>query len=90
VFERTFTASGMALLRRVTLKNWPPRHTMAEADVARLQASLPVLAHAPAEKPEEVFESSEVSEQDNHVLPPMKRSRTRNLIKAPVLKLLKA
>jgi hypothetical protein len=37
-----------------------------------------------------VFESSEVSEQDNHVLPPMKRSRTRNLIKAPVLKLLKA
>ncbi len=90
VFERTFTASGMALLRRVTLKNWPPRHTMAEADVARLQASLPELAHAPAEKTEEVFESSEVSEQDNHVLPPMKRSRPRNLIKAPVLKLLKA
>ena len=47
-------------------------------------------AHYAEQDPEEVFESSEVSEQDNHVLPPMKRSRTRNLIKAPVLKLLKA
>ena len=30
VMERTFTAqSSMALLRSVTLRNWPPRHTMA-------------------------------------------------------------
>ena len=93
VFERTFTPTGMALLRRVTLKNWPPRHTMAEADVARLQASLPEVARPASEKAdkvEEAFESSEVHEQDNHVLPALKRSRARNLIKAPVLKLLKA
>jgi len=87
VYERTFSAKGgVALLRRVTLKNWPPRHTMAQADVARLQATLP----PPALRTEEVFESSEVSEQDNHVLPPMKRTRARNLIKAPVLKMVKA
>lgn len=87
VFERTFSArGGVALLRRVTLKNWPPRHTVAEADVARLQASLP----PPAMRADEVFESSEVSELDNHVLPPLKRTRARNLIKAPTLKPIKA
>lgn len=90
VYERTFTSRGMALLRRFTLKNWPPRHTMAEADVARLQATLPDMARGPLERTDEVFECSEMAEQDNHLLPPMKRSRARNLIKAPVLKLLKA
>ncbi|MEK8084904.1 NRDE family protein [Aquabacterium sp. A3] len=90
VFERTFTPRGVALLRQVTLKNWPPRHTAADADVARLQATLPQVAKPRADKTEDVFETSEVSELDNHVLPPMKRTRARNLIKAPVLKLLKA
>ena len=77
-------------MRQVTLKNWPPRHTAADADVARLQATLPKVAKPRADKTEDVFETSEVSELDNHVLPPMKRTRSRNLIKAPVLKLLKA
>lgn len=90
VFERTFTPRGIALLRQVSLKNWPPRHTVAETDVARLQATLPEAARPKADTLEEAFEASEVSEQDNHVLPPLKRSRARNLIKAPVLKLLKA
>lgn len=81
VLERTFTAtSNMALLRRVTLRNWPPRHTMAATDVAKLDATLP-----PAEmRHEEVFESSEVSEQANHALTdvePVRKTRARNLIK---------
>lgn len=81
VLERTFTAtSNMALLRRVTLRNWPPRHTMAATEVAKLDATLP-----PAEmRQEEVFESSEVSEQDNHALAemePARKTRARSLIK---------
>lgn len=81
VLERTFTAtSNMALLRRVTLRNWPPRHTMAATDVAKLDATLP-----PAEmRHEEVFESSEVSEQANHALTdvePVRKTRARSLIK---------
>ena len=83
VLERTYTGkAGMALLRRVTLKNWPPRHTMAEADVARLNATL-VPEHM---RQEDAFESSEVSEQENHVLnsdeTPIKKSRARSLIKS--------
>lgn len=83
VLERTFTGKpGMALLRRVTLRNWPPRHTMAPADVARLNATLP----PPALRQEDAFESSEVSEQDQHALTPSaplpaKKNRARNLIK---------
>lgn len=81
VLERTFTAtSNMALLRRVTLRNWPPRHTMGATEVAKLDATLP-----PAEmRYEEVFESSEVSEQDNHALAemePVRKTRARSLIK---------
>lgn len=81
VLERTFTASSnMALLRRVTLRNWPPRHTMAAAEVAKLDASL-----TPAEmRHEEVFESSEVSEQNDHALAemePVRKTRARSLIK---------
>lgn len=81
VLERTFTAtSNMALLRRVTLRNWPPRHTMAATDVAKLDATLP-----PAElRHEEVFESSEVSELANHALTdvePVRKTRARSLIK---------
>lgn len=88
VFERTFANhTHLALLRRVTLKNWPPRHTMAPADVARLDATLPppTLRH----EPEEAFESSLVSEQDNHALPDMpvpRKTRARSLIKASRVK----
>ncbi|MBI2733208.1 MAG: NRDE family protein [Aquabacterium sp.] len=81
VLERTFTpTSSMALLRRVTLRNWPPRHTMAPTEVAKLDATLP-----PAElRHEEAFESSEVSEQANHALTdvePLRKTRARSLIK---------
>ncbi|WP_052162018.1 NRDE family protein [Aquabacterium sp. NJ1] len=81
VLERTFTAtSNMALLRRVTLRNWPPRHTMAATEVAKLDATLP-----PVElRQEEAFESSEVSEQANHALTdvePVRKTRARSLIK---------
>lgn len=82
VLERTFTpTSSMALLRRVTLKNWPPRHTMAEAEVAKLDATL----LPPSMRHEDAFESSAVSEIDNHALPdaaPARKSRARSLIKS--------
>ena len=81
VMERTFSGqSSVALMRRVTLKNWPPRHTMDSAEVARLSASLP----PPPARKEDSFESSEVQEQDNHVLStdtPARKSRARSLIK---------
>jgi uncharacterized protein with NRDE domain len=82
VLERTYSnQSGMALLRRVTLKNWPPRHTAAAAELAKLDASLP----PPSMRAEEPFESSDVSEQDNHALPPTpegRKTRARSLIKS--------
>lgn len=82
VLERTFTAhSSVALMRRVTLKNWPPRHTMDSTEVARLGATLP----PPPLRTEDRFESSEVQEQDHHVLPteaPMRKARARSLIKS--------
>ncbi len=89
VLERTFTAtSNMALLRRVTLRNWPPRHTMAATDVAKLDATLP-----PAElRHEEVFECSEVSELANHALTdvePLRKTRARSLIKSSRVRPLK-
>lgn len=81
VLERTFTpTSSMALLRRVTLKNWPPRHTMAEAEVAKLDATLP----PPSMRHDDAFESSPVSEVDNHALPEapaVRKTRARSLIK---------
>lgn len=84
VLERTYSASSsLALMRRVTLKNWPPRHTMGMADVARIQATLPVPPSSRAT--DEAFESSEVQEQDNHALSEVsaiKRTRARSLIKS--------
>lgn len=89
VLERTFTShGGMALLRRVTLKNWPPRHTMAETEVARLDATLP----PPDMRHEDAFESSDVSEQENHALPasvPIRKTRARSLIKSSKVRPLK-
>lgn len=92
VLERTFTpTSSMALLRRVTLKNWPPRHTMAQSEVAKLDATLPPpeMRHEARHEPhEEAFESSAVHETDNHALvpeggseQPARKSRARSLIK---------
>ena len=88
VLERTFSPqSSMALLRRVTLKNWPPRHTADIMELAKLNATLPPASlqagwsSAPSDAP---FESSDVSEHDNHDLPDgavARRSRARNLIK---------
>jgi uncharacterized protein with NRDE domain len=90
VLERTFSpASSMALLRRVTLKNWPPRHTMADVDVAKLDATLP----PPEMRLEEAFESSAVHEIDNHALAassPMRKSRARSLIKTSRVRPIKA
>lgn len=82
VFERSFSSqSPVALMRRVTLKNWPPRHTMHSEEVARLGATLaPESTHG-----DDGFESSEVQEQDNHVLlsdTHTRKSRARSLIKS--------
>lgn len=86
VLERTYTAgSRMALLRRVTLKNWPPRHTTTADQLARLEQTLPPsnLRH------DDRFESSDVHEEDNHALAaspaveaPARKTRARSLIKS--------
>ena len=90
VLERTYSnQSSMALLRRVTLKNWPPRHTAAASELARLDATLP----PPGMRPEEPFESSDVSEHDNHALPPTpvaRKTRARSLIKSAASRPVKA
>ena len=82
VMERTFAAqSSLALLRRVTLKNWPPRHTMAQAEVARLDATLP----PPSMRSDDAFEASDISEHDDQqVMAEVqeRRQRARSLIKA--------
>jgi uncharacterized protein with NRDE domain len=81
VLERTFTLqSSMALLRQVTLKNWPPRHTQGLAEALRLDATLP----PPHMRLEDAFESSTISEQDNHTLTggeAPRKARARSLIK---------
>ena len=84
VLERTFSpTSSMALLRRVTLKNWPPRHTADAMELAKLNATLPPSSvHTPLS--DDHFESSDVSEHDNHDLADgavARRTRARNLIK---------
>jgi uncharacterized protein with NRDE domain len=81
VMERTYTAGArMALLRKVTLKNWPPRHTMQAEQLAKLDQSLLPAAM----RPEERFESSDVQEQEGHALPdaPVRKTRARSLIKS--------
>ncbi len=81
VMERTYTAGArMALLRKVTLKNWPPRHTIQAEQLAKLDQSLlpAALRH------DERFESSDVQEQEGHALPdtpPARKTRARSLMK---------
>ncbi len=89
VFERTYSAqTNMALLRQVTLKNWPPRHTMAASEVAKLDATLP----PPSMRHEDAFESGDIGEIADHALtdlPPAKKPRARSLIKNNPVKPLK-
>ena len=91
VLERTFAEhTHLAVLRHVVLKNWPPRHSMSAAEVAKLDATLP----PPGLRHEEAFESSEVAETDDHdlggegpvAISEAKRTRARSLIKSPKVK----
>ncbi|WP_418314715.1 NRDE family protein [Piscinibacter sakaiensis] len=67
VLERSFTANGVALLRRATLKNWPPRYSLdPEVDEA-----LPT--------PQEPVRDGELDPAA--VLQPRKRGRVRSLLK---------
>lgn len=81
VMERTFSPqSNLALMRRVSLRNWPPRHTMSSVDVAKLEATLP----PPSLRHDEVFESSAITEHDETQVNEMaetRRHRARSLIK---------
>ncbi len=90
VLERTYSnQSNVASLRQVTLQNWPPRHTAGAAELARLNATLP----PPDMRPDGSFESSDVSERDNHALPPAtpaRKTRARSLIKSPASRAVKA
>ena len=89
VWERTFSAqSPLALMRSLTLRNWPPRHTMSPSEVSRLDASLPPAAL----RHDESFESSDIAELENHQLDAaaVKRHRARNLIKSPASLAIKA
>ena len=80
VFERTYASGArMALLRKVALRNWPPRHTMQAEELAKLdQRLLPA-----ALRHEDRFESSDVHEQEGHILAeaPVRKTRARSLIK---------
>lgn len=85
VLERTYTAGArMALLRRVTLKNWPPRHTTPVEQLARLDQTLPPAAL----RHDDHFESSDVQEENDHALDahalgvPARKTRARGLIKS--------
>jgi len=76
VFERTFTpGQGVALLRRVTLKDWPPRY----AERPRAPAELPAVAETEVE--------AAASTPLAAALVPAKRTRVRSLLK-PTHKLL--
>lgn len=81
VMERTFSPqSDLALMRRLSLRNWPPRHTMSAMDVARLVATLP----PPELRHDERFESSSITEHDESDVSGMteiRRQRARSLIK---------
>ncbi|MES2090128.1 MAG: NRDE family protein [Pseudomonadota bacterium] len=72
VLERSYSGtSGMALLRQVALQNWPPKHTAALS--------------SPALRGDGHFETSDVSELDNHALPATpvpRKTRARSLIKS--------
>ena len=92
VFERTYAEhTHLAVMRHVALKNWPPRHSMSPAEVAKLDATLP----PPGLRHDDGFESSEVTETSDHDLGDAamhgtehegKRTRARSLIKVSRVK----
>jgi uncharacterized protein with NRDE domain len=70
VLERTFSATGVALLRRSTLKNWPPRYSADEST-----------AQAPSAQ-EAVSEAELNADAASAAAPlPLKRTRVRSLLK---------
>lgn len=67
VFERTFSATGgMALLRRATLRNWPPRYSEENSGTVSEQA---------------VVAESELLGESTLAAVPIKRTRVRSLLK---------
>lgn len=69
VLERSFSATGVALLRRSVLKNWPPRYSVDEQ-----------VPFTPSEQ-EAVSESELGSEVAHEVQAAVKRTRVRSLLK---------
>jgi uncharacterized protein with NRDE domain len=69
VLERSFSATGVALLRRSTLKNWPPRYSLDEQAVQ------------PASEPELVSEAELVADAGAELQAAAKRVRVRSLLK---------
>jgi uncharacterized protein with NRDE domain len=69
VLERSFSATGVALLRRSLLKNWPPRYSVDEQQ-----------PFTPSEQ-EAVSESEIGAETSTEVQPAAKRTRVRSLLK---------
>jgi len=67
VFERTFSATGgMALLRRATLRNWPPRYSDESSGAVSEQAAVA---------------ESELFGENTLAAAPIKRTRVRSLLK---------
>jgi len=69
VLERSFSATGVALLRRSLLKNWPPRYSV--------DPQMPYIAS----EQEAVSESEDGSPTSTEVQPAVKRTRVRSLLK---------
>jgi uncharacterized protein with NRDE domain len=71
VLERTFSPTGgMALLRRSTLKNWPPRYS----------ETAPTEVSEPAEQ-EAVVDSELAATEGSVALPAARKTRVRSLLK---------
>jgi len=69
VLERTFSATGVALLRRSMLKNWPPRYSLEEE-----------AGYAPSEQGA-VSEAELNTDVSAEAASAMKRTRVRSLLK---------
>ncbi|MEO8059044.1 MAG: NRDE family protein [Burkholderiales bacterium] len=70
VFERTFSGTGgLALLRRSTLRNWPPRYSDEGSGAVSEQAAVA---------------ESELHTESEVAAPPIKRTRVRSLLKPDV------
>ncbi len=70
VLERSFSATGVALLRRSTIRNWPPRYSLEDE-----------ATFTPSEQG--AVSESELAETASAALPPpvAKRTRVRSLLK---------